>query len=161
MNGVSSVIPVLRELACPCRFPRFVHLVGFNFQDFGTGPVASLDSEELVLACYHGPAAFLQQKSERQIQDSTCRSYTCGTCFAEWDATFTDYSISFYRSYLRLCRKTYPDVGAAVQPPLPFVSGFRYFKEADVKQCAALYKQVTLAEFIRYVREVGHTEPSA
>jgi hypothetical protein len=151
MESVSSIIPILLDIACPCRFPRFRRAVGFNFEEFGAGPVACRDTEELVIASYHGTTAFLQQRSERWIQDSTHRGYQCNVCLASWEAVFTDYNINMSRPYLRAQTQVLPDVGAEAELPFPIVSGFRAFKEVDVKKCAADYKQVALQEFVSYM----------
>jgi hypothetical protein len=154
MDSVADVIPVLLRIACPCRFPRFVRIVGFKFEDFATGPVASLDTEKLVVASYQGPNAFLKPTTEwRTVQDSNFRSFSCTVCAASWEIVSTDYSIRLTRHHLLLQTSVLSQVGMDAEGPFPHVSEFQAFTVQDAKTCAASYKQVDVTEFVRYVSE--------
>jgi hypothetical protein len=151
METVASVIPLLLKNGCPCRYPRFVNIVAFNYQDFGTGPVACGDTEQLVGAAIEGQAAFLKLQSEEQVQDSTHRRYQCTRCGAFWEYVFTDYSISMYRTYLRLLTEPGPALGASVSLPIPISTGLRGFKKEDLETYGKSFRKSTLAECVSYM----------
>jgi len=153
METVASLLPILASHGCPCRFPRFVFLVGFNFQDYKVNPVACVDTEELVVASYHGQHAFLRRESQRQVQDSTHTCYVCEVCGALWEGVFTDYSISMFRSYLRLESSVLAPLGPAPTFPFPVSKGFRAFNKADYEVCAKQFYIASVDKCIEYLAE--------
>ena len=156
METLVALLPVLAARGCPCRFPRFVFLVGFNFQDYKVGPVACADTEELVTASFHGPNAFLRQESQRQVLDSTHTLYKCKTCDASWEGVFTDYSIHMFRSYLRLKSPISQSLGAAPSFPFPISKGFRGFSEADCETCARQFYIAPVNQCIEYLTQCNN-----
>ena len=148
-----DVLPALLHAGCPCRFPRYVYLVGFNFQTYHTGPVCCRDTEELVHGSYYGTTGFLDQRSERVIADSRHRDYQCKVCGAAWEAVFTDYSIHMYRSYLRLCSRVLADIGADVVLPFPVCGGFFGFSQHDIETCSQNFRQVTVEDCMTYLTQ--------
>ena len=148
---LGDVLPSLLRHGCPCRFPRFVYLVGFNFQDYNAGPVCCQATEELVYGSYHGSSAFLDQRSEWLDADSTQRDYQCKVCGAGWEMVFTDYSINLDRSYLKLKSRVLADIGADAVLPFPVSGGISGFSQEDIDTCTKNFKQALVDECFNYL----------
>jgi len=54
LHGVHErVLSEILKQSCPCRYPRFRFLVGFNHEHYKAGPVLCADTNYLVsIACY-------------------------------------------------------------------------------------------------------------
>ena len=154
MKSITAALPLLLKAGCPCRYPRFVRLVGFNFQDYNVGPVLCGDTEELVSASIQGPSAFLDLQSEEHVQDSTHRKYRCSRCGASWLYVFTDYSISLSRVYLQLLISSADNMGAEPQEPIPISTGLGGFKKVDLESFGKHFKKMDVSECINYLTAV-------
>jgi len=150
---LSSLLPVLSTKGCPCRFPRFVFLVGFDFQQYKVGPVACGDTQILVGESCRGPHAFLVEKSEKQFQGSTYVQYSCKKCSASWEGVFTQYNINMWCSYLHLLSAPPPALGPAPAFPLPISTGLRGFDRKDIETCARNFRIAPVNECIEYLTQ--------
>jgi hypothetical protein len=156
--SVTSVLDTLLGMGCPCRFPRFVYVVGSDFHDFHTGPVSCHDTENLVRASHYGSSAFLEAREPwRDVSFSGHRSHKCRVCGADWELISDEYSIDMYRSYLALRSRHLPDLGAEVLFPFPIAGGFRGVDATDIQTCAQgftrtqSFKRTPLDEVLAYL----------
>lgn len=86
------------ERGCFCRTPGFLKLVSFKFEDYGVAPMAVVDSEILI-------AEIIGKRFPREGQltygvAERVQAYRCPQCNARCQATYEDYSISMYRSFV-------------------------------------------------------------
>jgi hypothetical protein len=157
MFRLLDVIPHFLAVGCPCRFPRYVYLVGFNFEDYKSGPVCFQATQGLVeSSAIISHSAFLNPSSDwRSDCESQCRDYRCRICSAEWELVTTDYSIDMYRSYLRLRSQTGSDLGAEVVLPFPLCGKIFAFKHNDIDKCTKNFKRTSVDESVSYLIKTG------
>lgn len=124
------VLPFYMSNGCPCAFPRFRALIEFDHRLFpvkATGCHESLTIVERYLlggkSCYSSP-----KNSSAQ----------CSVCGSEFEATYEDYSFSFYLFHVRCLNDLAKPIGAPVTKPFPLVFGLYGF-EADVYRAIDLF----------------------
>ncbi|NDC38006.1 MAG: hypothetical protein EBZ48_08130 [Proteobacteria bacterium] len=124
------ILPFYMSHGCPCAFPRFRALLEFDYRTFqvkATGCHESLTFVERYLlggkACYTSPKNSLAQ---------------CRVCGSEFEATYEDYSISFYLFHVRCLKDLSRPIGAPMTKPFPLVFGLYGF-EAEIYQVIDLF----------------------
>lgn len=140
---------VLNEIlkhSCPCRYPRFRFLVGFNHEHYNAGPVFCADTNYLVSIARHIEGDYLRLTSritENIIGDYGADFiYTCQKCGTVYKNICRQYNINFEFEYLTIMESHYlPDVGAAVSFPVPLLQGLFGFKDENILKCS---KEFTL-----------------
>jgi hypothetical protein len=116
--GMLRIIDFYLEHGCPCRFPRFRSVVGFNFEDHGIAPHALHETQTLIAICTrHEKGMYTQEGNpEEEIR------YTCSVCGAAILEEYDEYSISMWRSFLRI-ETVQHDLGPAPLKPEPLYWG--------------------------------------
>ncbi len=87
------------ERKCFCRSPGFRKLASFNFEDYGIGPVALVDSEILIQEIIRGRCT-RDGEPTNDGHGTTFQAYRCPRCGARCRETYAEYSISMYRSFV-------------------------------------------------------------
>ncbi|WP_425397558.1 hypothetical protein [Aeoliella sp.] len=141
----AKVLPAIEAACqsnCLCAEPGFRKLLSFDFDDYGTGPVALADSEIV------GDAIVLRRfKLVGKVEDPpigfALRRYECPQCGAVCVAQFDEYSISMNRTVFR-----FESPGKAAESGL-YLVGFRGFKREDFAKVTDFERTESQEEFLR------------
>jgi hypothetical protein len=109
---------------CFCHHGGFRKLLSFNFEDYGTGPMALIDSEIIghhIVRKYFTCVGDVRRSSNGDI----FQEYACPKCGAVCEEEYAEYSISMYRSYFRFLD------GESPAPLGLFLVGVRAISQSD------------------------------
>ena len=128
------------EERCFCRNHSFLKLVSFDFEDYGIGPLALMDSEIVIQAIIG--RRFLREGTPSYKQGSSAQVYCCPKCGARCRLTYEDYSISMWRSFVLF--EAAPEKAASGL----YLVGFHGFTVANVPRIHDFRQASDEAEFL-------------
>jgi hypothetical protein len=117
----SAVVAVVKQ-RCRCAVPGFQKIVSFNFEDYGIAPTLLWDSEILIQEVIRNGFEALNEGIQRHGDSK--RRYQCRICGRVCTATYTEYSINMYRSFVLFEEDLRASEGE-------YVLGLRGFEEKD------------------------------
>ena len=86
---------------------------------------------------------------------AAARTFTCAVCGSRYAEDYDEYSISFYRSFVRVVDDRAAAVGAEVVAPFPVVLGLYWFQQDDADVCCRHFEQASVETFLGYMKELG------
>ena len=97
-DGVLPQLQACWEQQCFCASAFYRRLIGFDFRDFGIGPVGLADAEILI-------DAFVRQRCEptRELEadGALLQEYRCPSCGRLMTEQYDEFNIHMYRSVVR------------------------------------------------------------
>lgn len=118
---ISDVLPHLKN-ECRCGNPAFQKLISFNFEDYGIKPCSLLDSEFLIQEIVRNTFEPLEEGNHWQGESK--RQFRCRICHRVCTETYSEYSISMYRSFVLFDDDLRSERGT-------FVLGYRAFDDGE------------------------------
>jgi hypothetical protein len=135
---------------CLCANAGFRKLLSFNFNDYGTGPMALVDSEIIAHRIIRENFARVGDVGRSQDGDILQR-YSCPQCSTKCEEEYAEYSISMYRSFFRfLDMPEMADYGL-------YLVGMRAFSSDDFLKVHDFREAASLNEFLA---SIGAAEQS-
>lgn len=142
-GGLREVLGFYRaQGCCPCAFPRFVQLVGFDFRTFGTGPVGCHAAEMGIGMCTGGGGFF---HAHEQV-------HVCSVCGSEATVKWEQFNINLDVTTMTWNKLCAVPRGAAPEKRIPMPSGFFGFQQKDIARCAAEFAtEGSFAQMVSYL----------
>ena len=150
----NDLITFYLHISCPCAFPRFRFLVGFEGSQYTNSLLHTFESNVLVSAALDYDPAFLIKEETNETL------FSCRICKTQYTYMYDQYSINFDLTRLVLKESKALQKGAAVEFPFPLFAGL-YITDGsrneddmqkDWKMLEEKFPQVPLREFIHYMK---------
>jgi hypothetical protein len=150
-SALGEVVTFYRAHGCPCAYPRFAQLAGFNFRDHGVGPVGSHLQQLLIgMTCYADDAFYRAAK----VNEGPQQMHRCAVCGTQVLVIDEEFSINMrfdrleFSGAIRAAQRGLP----AEKIPVPEGGGFFGFDAADIARCReAMTIDGTFAEMTKYL----------
>ena len=130
------------ERGCLCHHPGFRKLLSFNFQDYGMSPMQCIDTEILA---QHVTTQYFRVVQERKLHSDHITGLVCLNCKAHSEATYSEYSISMYRTCIR-----YIGLPPSANHGL-FIIGIHGFSQTAIESVHDFKPASNLAEFLQSI----------
>jgi hypothetical protein len=160
---LDRVFSAYRQAGCPCAFPRFVQVTGFDFRAFGEGPVGCHVTELAIARALAAGGVFHAQHEGDRVENGTgVYRYRCGVCGTVVERMDDEFSINMRLSRLTFVEMRARPVGAPAAPRVPMPRGFFGFDAADIDRCASGFTvEGTFEDLERYLTALADDQPSS
>jgi hypothetical protein len=157
------VLAVYRKAGCACGFPRFAQIVGFDFRDYGAGPVGCHLTETGIALVMAETGTMRQLRGEgRSAAQANVYRFQCRMCGTEAEYIDDEFSVNMRAARLKYGAVKAKRLGAAALARAPMPKGFFGFRAEDIEKCARGFMvEGTFADLERYLTELADVRPRA
>jgi hypothetical protein len=154
-TSIDQIIEFYLNTSCPCAFPRFLFIVGFDGGKYTKSLLHTFETNIFVNVT-KSLAAFLQNDADNK------GTYVCKICGTQYNYIYDEFSAAFSLQCFMVKDVKALTKGASVEFPFPLFAGLYIANgaqnEKDVqKELSELqqkFPSVKLAEFINYMCKV-------
>jgi hypothetical protein len=147
-KALAQVIAYYKKTACPCAFPRFAQLTGFDFRHYGTGPVGCHLTDMLISLAVTTDDATFKPAGEWMGNE---RRFVCAVCGTEGTLYSEQYNINLTVMSFTLENIKAKRLGAPAEDRIPIPNGFYGFQPADIANCRPFFKDSSVQEMTDYL----------
>jgi hypothetical protein len=151
-EALVGVMEFYKKMACPCAFPRFGQLAGFDFHRYGTGPVGCHLTDILIELGVAGANAFYKPVKDWAGNN---RLYTCSVCGSEISLYSEQFNIHLTVMNFTVEHVKAKIVGAQAEDRIPIPNGFYGFGPEDIAKCGSFFKEATVDEMADYLKALA------
>jgi hypothetical protein len=117
-----QIIDSYLSSSCPCAFPRYRFLVGFDGTEYSQALLHTYDTNIFVSRSVDPDVGFLVPKGDG--------IYSCRVCGSTYRYSHKQYSLTFEAMSLSVVSCALADVGAPAQMPFPVIAGVYFVNGA-------------------------------
>jgi hypothetical protein len=151
----NEIIDSYLSTSCPCAFPRYRFLVGFNGGTYSEALLHTFDTNVFVSSSVDQDKGFLIPKEDDM--------YACRVCGSTYRYSYEQYSITFERISLSAVSLAQTDLGAAAEMPFPMIGGVYFVNGAwdeerndqELVRLSKMFPIVDMDDFRAYMHELA------
>ena len=114
------IMPFYMELGCPCSFPRFRHLMEFDYRNYDVSPIGCHESITLIRKYLLGNESCFSHIKDEQTSEIEA---TCATCSSTYNVEYKEFNLNFYLYIAKVIEDRAEQLGAEVMEGFPLVDG--------------------------------------
>lgn len=150
-----EVIDYYLSKSCPCAFPRYRFLVGFNGDNYSKALLHTYDTNAFVSKSIDFEKGFLIAQENAE--------FVCRVCGSKYQYKYDQYSITFEKISLSIKTLNQKELGAMAGLPFPLFGGVYFVNGAwdeeqqiqELKRLSEEFPQVNPDEFKKRMQELA------